>query len=125
MELNEAVSNFRRATRHCDNLITIHRGYGGPAQGRRDEEVSINRAVVVLAVASWQAIVEDYTIACVDLSAPAPGGPLSTASYAVLAGRVRKEVNDFATPNAENTRRLMIGAGFDPRPLWTWKQMGG
>lgn len=98
MDVDEAVANFQRATRHCDNLITVHRGSGGPARGRRDEEVSINRAIVVLAVASWQAVVQDYTLACVDLSAPAPGGPLSVASYAVLAGRVRKEVSDFATP---------------------------
>jgi hypothetical protein len=125
MNLNEAAANFERATRHCDNLIAVHRGYGGPERGRRDEEVSINRAVVVLAVASWQAVVQDYALACVDLSAPAPGGPLSPASYAVLAGRVRKEVADFATPNAENTRRLLIGAGFDPRPFWTWTQRGG
>ena len=125
MNLDEAAGNFLRSMRHCDNLITVHRGHGGPARGRRDEEVSINRAVVVLAVASWQAVVQDYTLACVDLSAPAAGSPLSAASYAVLAGRVKKEVADFATPNAENTRRLLIGAGFDPRPHWTWTQRGG
>jgi hypothetical protein len=125
VKLDEAVENFRRATRHCDNLITVHRGHGGPTRGRRDEEVSINRAVVVLAVASWQAVVQDYTLACVDMSAPDVGSPLSPASYKILAGRVRKEVGDFATPNAENVRKLLIGAGFDPRPHWTWKQMGG
>lgn|GEM_PF-1483417 len=125
MDLNEAAENFRRATLHCDNLIAVHRGHGGPAQGRRDEEVSINRAVVVLAVASWQTVLQDYALACVDISAPSPGSPLSPTTYAVLAGRVRKEVGDFATPNAENARRLLIGAGFDPRPHWTWVQPGG
>jgi len=125
VDLIEAAENFRRATRHCDNLITIHRGHGGPAQGRRDEEVSVNRAVVVLAVASWQAVLQDYALAAVDLSAPGPGSPLSPATYAVLAGRVRKEVGDFATPSAENARRLLIGTGFDPRPHWTWTQPGG
>ena len=125
MDLSEAAENFRRATRHCDNLIAIHRGHGGPGQGRRDEEVSINRAVVVLAVGSWQAVVQDYALACVDLSGPGPESPLSPATYAVLAGRVRKEVGDFATPNAQNVRRLLLGAGFDPRPFWTWTQRGG
>jgi hypothetical protein len=125
VDLIEATDNFRRATRHCDNLITVHRGHGGPAQGRRDEEVSINRAVVILAVASWQAVLQDYALACVDLSEPAAGSPLSPATYAVLAGRVRKEVGDFATPNAQNARRLLVGAGFDPRPHWTWSQRGG
>lgn len=109
MDLNEAVENFERATRHCDNLITVHREAGGTARGRRDEEVSINRAVVVLAVASWQTVIQDYTLACIELSAPAPGGPLSPATFAVLAGRVQNEVGVFATPNAQNTRRLMLG----------------
>lgn len=125
MDLQQATDNFKRATQHCDNLIAVHRGHGGPTQGRRDKEVSINRAVIVLAVASWQALVQDYAAACVDLSAPAPGSPLSQQSYAVLAGRVRKEIGDFATPNAEKTRQLLIGAGFDPRSHWNWQQRGG
>jgi hypothetical protein len=125
MDLDEAAENFQRATRHCDNLITVHRGHGGPERGRRDEEVSINRAVVVLTVASWQAVIQDYALACVDLSGPVAGSPLSPATYNLLAGRVRKEVGGFATPNADNVRKLLIGAGFDPRPFWTWSQMGG
>lgn len=125
MDLQEAADNFARATAHCDNLIAVHRGYGGPGQGRRHEEVSINRAVVVLAVASWQSAIQDYTLSCVELSAPPPGSPLTPASYAVLAGRVKKEVGDFSTPSAENVRRLMVGAGFDPRPHWTWSQHAG
>jgi len=125
LDLFEAVDNFERATSHCDNLIEVHRGYGGPAQGRRDKEVSVNRAVVVIAVASWQAVIQDYTLACVDLSAPAPTGPLSPLTYNVLAGRVRQEVGAFSTPNAQNVRKLLIGAGFDPRPYWTWTQSAG
>jgi hypothetical protein len=125
MDLQQAVDNFERATQHCDNLVVVHRGHGGAAQGRRDKEVSINRAVIVLAVASWQALVQDYATACIDLSAPAPGSPLSQQSYAVLAGRVRNEIGRFATPNAENTRQLLMGAGFDPRPHWKWQQRAG
>jgi hypothetical protein len=125
MDLVQATTAFRGATRHCDNLIAIHRAHGGPQQGRRDREVSINRAVIVLTVAGWQAVVQDYALTCADLSAPAPGSPLSAASYALLAGRVRKEVADFATPNAQNVRRLLLGAGFDPRPFWVWTQHGG
>ena len=125
MNLHEAAENFRRATRHCDNLIKIHREYGGPSQGRRDEEVSINRAVVVLAVAAWQAVIQDYTRTCLDFSTPSPESPLSHTSYSLLAGRVKNEIERFSTPNAENVRRLMQDAGFDPRPYWTWKQSGG
>lgn len=125
MNLSEAADNFRRATRHCDNLIAVHRGHGGPSPGRRDEEVSINRAIVVLTVAAWQAVVQDYTRACIDLSAPTEGSPLSLQTYAVMTGRVMSEIGSFSTPNAQNTRKLLIGAGYDPRPEWTWRQRGG
>jgi hypothetical protein len=125
VDLVEAMEGFDRATKHCDNLVQVHRGHGGPGSGRRAEEVSLNRAVIVLAVASWQSLVQDLTLAAIDLSAPGPGSPMSTATYAVLAGRVRAEVNAFATPNAQNSRRLMTAAGFDPRPHWTWRQRGG
>lgn len=86
MDLEEAAANFRRATQHCDNLIAVHRRAGGPLQGPRYEEVSINRAVVVLAIASWQAVIQDYTLACVDLSAPAPGSPLSSGKLRGTGG---------------------------------------
>jgi hypothetical protein len=123
MDIAETAENFRRATLHCDNLVAVHQRSGGSERGFRDEEVSVNRAIVVLTVASWQTVIQDLTLACVDVSAPAVGGALSPQSYAVLAGRVRQEVGDFATPNAQNTRRLMVGAGFDPRPHWTWAQV--
>jgi hypothetical protein len=124
MDLVEANSNFSRATRHCDNLIEIHRAHGGPWHGRRDREVSINRAVVVLAIAAWQAVVQDYTLACLDLSAPSAGSPWS-AEFAVVDGRTRTDIERFATPNAQNVQRLLKGAGFDPWPYWVWTQHGG
>jgi hypothetical protein len=57
VDLVDAKERFDRATKHCDNLIKVHRGHGGTAVGRRAEEVSLNRAVVVLAVASWQSMI--------------------------------------------------------------------
>ena len=125
MDLTEATENFARATQHCDNLIAVHRGYGGPGRGRRAEEVSLNRAVIVLAVASWQTVIQDLTSAALELSAPSPGGSISSSTYAALTGHVKQQVGALATPNAENVRNLMVGAGFDPRPSWTWVQRGG
>jgi hypothetical protein len=125
VDLVEATENFARATQHCVNLITVHRGHGGPARGRRAPEVSLNRAVVVLTVASWQSVIQDFTRAAVELSTPASGGPVSRATYSALTGHVSQQISAFATPNWENVRKLMQGAGFDPRPHWTWTQLGG
>jgi hypothetical protein len=125
MDLADAAANFVRSTRHCDNLIVVHRESGGSRAGRRDEEISVNRAIVVLAVAAWQAVVQDLTLACVDLSTPGPNDQMSRATYSLLAGRVRAEVGAFSTPNAQNTRKLLQAAGFDPRPMWAWTQHGG
>jgi hypothetical protein len=125
VDLKEAANNFKRAMEHCDNLVAVHRGYGGPSAGRRRKEVSVNRAVVVLAIANWQAVIQDFALACVDVSIPPPGGPLSPATYKVLTGRVRKEVGDFSTPSAQNARDLLIASGYDPRSYWTWTTHSG
>jgi hypothetical protein len=125
VDLDDAADNFRRATQHCDNLVTVHRGHGGVSPGRRAEEISVNRAIVVIAVASWQAVVQDFTLGCIDLSAPGANSPITKATYNAITGPVRKAVGDFSTPNAENTRRLMQSAGYDPWPSWTWSQHAG
>lgn len=123
MNLDEAAANFRRATRHCDNLIEIHRKHGGPKKGRRDKETSINRAVVVLTASAWQAVVQDMARACLDLSNPGPTSPHS-GMFKLLAGRTITEIGAFSTPNQENSKKLLSAAGFDPRPHWSWSKPG-
>ncbi|MBT2516290.1 hypothetical protein J7E29_02480 [Streptomyces sp. ISL-90] len=125
MDLQTAVDNFDRALLHCDNIIEVHRGYGGGGVGRRIKETSLDRAVVVLAVAAWQAAVQDLTTAIVDTAAPTSGGPVKLARYKASLGHAAKAIGDFATPNAENTRSLMRSVGFDPRPHWTYTIAGG
>ena len=121
MDLQSAVDNFTTAVAHCHNIIAVHRRVGAGQRGRRWEEVSLDRAVVVMAVAAWQAAVQDMTAAIIDTAAPATGA----ANYHALLGHVRKAILDFGTPNSQNTRRLMQSAGFDPRPYWTWTIAGG
>ena len=125
MDLNDAIDNFNRATRHCDNLVGVHRGSGGSRQGRRDREVSINRAIVVLTVAAWQAVVQDFVHACIDEIYPSSSTHMDYGVYRLLAGRLKNEVGRFSTPNAENSRNLLMAAGYDPRNEWTWVQSGG
>jgi hypothetical protein len=120
VDLPEAAARFHRAVEHCDNLVEVHRRAGSGGQGRRYIEVSVNRAVIVLAIATWQAVAQDLASVLLDASMP----PRSHASYGVaslLAGRVKTEIGAFATPNPENARKLLQGAGYDPRPSWTWK----
>ena len=125
MNLQQAVDQFDLALRHCDNIVAVHRAHGGVNRGRRFQEVSLDRAVIVLAVAAWQAAVQDLTTALLDTVRPAGSSAIDIARYDVLTGSVRKAIGDFATPNGDNTRKLLISAGFDPRPLWTYEIAGG
>lgn len=125
MDVQQAANNFDAALKHCDNVIAAHRGNGGGGVGRRYIEVSLNRAVIVMAVAAWQAAVQDLTTAILDTARPTGPTTLDIARYDTFMGPVRKAVIDFATPNAQNTRKLMISAGYDPRSLWTYSSNGG
>ncbi len=121
MDLAQAKARFDRAMSHCDAIIQVHQNHGGGKQGLRTLEPSLNRAVVVLAVASWQTAIQDLTEAALDHAvAPNTGGVGS-----LLRGRVRQEIGGFSTPSSLNSRSLMRLVDFDPFPLWTWMQMGG
>lgn len=125
MDLQGAVDNFESAVKHCANIIEVHRGYGGGGMGRRYLEPSLDRAVVVLAVAAWQAAVQDMTTAILDTAAPSTKNRPKRARYYARVGNVTTAIKSFATPNAQNTVRLMHSAGFDPKPLWVWASPGG
>lgn len=125
MDLQTAIDNYGRAMQHCDNIIQVHKDSGGGGVGRRIQQVSLDRAVIVVAVAAWQAAVQDMIKAILDECAPVGGAPADLARYKVHVGPVRSAVGAFATPNGQNTRNLMISAGFDPYPLWTYTIAGG
>lgn len=125
MDLLEAAANFVRSTKHCDNLVAVHGRSGGKKAGKRAEEVSVNRAIVVLMVGAWQAVIQDFTRACLDLGTPRPGDSVSILTYNLISGRVKMEINNFSTPDARRSRELLLAAGYDPRPTWTWTQHAG
>jgi len=125
IDLQTALDSFEEAMKHCDNIISVHREVGGGGSGRRYKEASLNRAVIVLAVAAWQAAVQDLTTAVLDTAAPVGGLAIDRQRYEISVGFTRKGIRDFATPNGEKTRGLMQGAGFDPYPAWTYRIPGG
>lgn len=74
-------------------------------------ELALNRAVVVLTVAAWQAYVQDATRVAIDRLKP--GGP-PQQSWNLTNAQASRAIHLFSTPNAENTRDLLLYAGFDP-----------
>ena len=114
---------------HCDNLVHVHRAAGDGGVGRRTEETSVNRRTIVLAVAAWQAFVQDIAKA---LSDQALAELHLLQSARVLPAVVQhwkaefdQAVHKFATPDPAKSRALWKHFGFDPRPKWTWQQRGG
>jgi len=72
---------------HCDNLVLVHQRSGTGQRGRRRIETSGNRAIVVIAIAIWQAVVQDMTRLLLDRSMPQPTEP----NYGV-ARLIRRQV---------------------------------
>jgi hypothetical protein len=60
-----AENEFVQAMGDSRNLIAIHKDLN-QGRGRRIREVSINRAVVVLTVAAWQAFCQDLVAEILD-----------------------------------------------------------
>ncbi|WP_369852830.1 HEPN domain-containing protein [Brachybacterium paraconglomeratum] len=105
---------------HADNLVALHQSSGKGLRGKRHREISLNRAVVVTAVATWQAAVQDLVTAILDSGNQVPQSDPKWGLHNLLAGNVRNDVNKFSTPNAQNSERLLQHAGFNPAPHWTW-----
>jgi hypothetical protein len=121
MDMAEAKSRFDRAMGYCDDIVAVHQKSGGTKQGLRTLEPSLNRAVVVLAVAAWQTAVQDFTLAALDHLHPASGGGVGK----LIRGQINGQVGLFSTPDAAKSRALLLTVDFDPRPFWSWLQPGG
>jgi hypothetical protein len=81
---------------HCDNLVLVHQRSGTGQRGRRRIETTGNRAIVVIAIAIWQAVVQDMTRLLLDRSMPQPTAP----NYGVarlIRGQVQAALNNFSS----------------------------
>lgn len=116
---SDAAETYRRGIAHAHNVVWAHGKATGGTRGKKFREVSLNRAIVLMAMASWQAVVEDLTLAAFAVL-PGSGNPSRV-------NKVMNEVTSFSTPSAYKTRRLLRAnlSGFDVLPHWTWKRHGG
>ncbi len=127
-DLLDQVKSYRKSIVHAHNLVAIHKALNQGA-GRRHREVSLNRAVVVVSVASWQAFNQDVTLMLIEDMRPKKDEYEKAAFFrgAESDWRRRKAavtegVGRYQTPNAENTRKLLSLVGFDPWELWKWDE---
>lgn len=113
-----ARAEFDEATVDSQNLVDIHRALN-QGRGRRFREVTINRAIVVLTVAAWQAFVEDLAEAVLDTIEPPVADPTRPA-WVLVNALTRGALGRYNTPDVSNTRSLLANVGFDPHPSWVW-----
>jgi hypothetical protein len=113
-----AQEEFRVAMRDPQNLVAIHRDLN-LGRGRRWREMTLNRAVIVLTVAAWQAYVEDLAHGILETVHPAAGAQ-GYGLWQLIKASTDSAVGRFNTPNAENTRLVLSNLGFDPQPHWNW-----
>lgn len=118
---------FWRAMEDPQNLIDIHKMLR-QGRGRRTRELTLNRAVVLFTVAAWQAFVQDLAESLLAAMKPksdhytvARDQLVAEAQFQRIKSFVTGELDRFGSPNAENTRRVLRSAGFDPRPYWRWQ----
>lgn len=115
-ETEQARNDFANAMRDPHNLVRTAQGQN-PNRGRRWHESALNRAVVVLAVAAWQAYVQDTTRGILTSIEPPPGDP-GIPLFRVVRAATRNVIRRFNTPNSRNTLDLSHSVGFDPEARW-------
>jgi hypothetical protein len=123
MAIADAHAEFKRAMTDPLNLALVHRERRprrGPSGRAAPHFASLNRGIVVLTVAAWQAYVEALATEILDVISVPPGEPGHRQHLNVRAD-VTNARHNFSTPNAEGVRDLLMRVGFDPLPHWTWR----
>jgi hypothetical protein len=89
-------------------------------------DVALNRSVVVLTVAAWQAWVETYVGTALAAMTQPPANRANDTEYlrllhatGPLMELATREVGRFSTPDAGEVVRLLRLLGDDPRPRWS------
>ncbi len=114
----QARDEFAVAMKDPHNLIWLHQN-SQDGQGRRHHQTTLNRAVIVLTGAAWQAYVQDTTEAILS-SLEVPAGHQGHPLWALIRAATKSAVGRFNTPDARNSLALFTTVGFNPIPSWTF-----
>lgn len=114
----QALSEFNVAIQDPENLLLIHREIN-KNPGRRWREPTLNRAIVVLTVAAWQAFVQDLVLALLENLVLQKGEP-GWALYKLVDGSTKSALGRFNTADSQRSLDLMLNVGFDPVSAWTF-----
>lgn len=87
-----------------EELLTAHARLTGRRRGRQWGVGSLNRAIVVIAVSSWEAYLEHVTEESTILLNP-PIPPL--ASWPALVASAKSAIGRFHNPSADNVKNLL------------------
>lgn len=119
-----ADSNFARAMAVPKALLALRDEL--PPKQWASRDLALNRSVVVLTVAAWQAWVETYVSTALAVLDESPAKGSNDAEYLRLRAASRplielaaEEVRRFNTPDAGQVCRLLRLLGDDPRPRWS------
>lgn len=122
MPSNSAFA-FRRARDRARLLVAASRGATGIAVTLDYKDTCLHAALAML-VASWEGYLESVTIETQRLLAD-PTHQKLTATLSLLSDLASKEIKRFNTPNADNSRNLLLAyTGFDPINAWQWSAGG-
>jgi hypothetical protein len=119
-----ADSDFARAMAVPEALLALRDEL--PPKQWVSRDLALNRSVVVLTVAAWQAWVETYVSTALAAMNEPPSNRSEDAEYlrllsatGPLIGLATREVGRFSTPDAGEVCRLLGLLGDDPRPRWS------
>ena len=120
-ELGELVDDFIWIVDECTDLIDAVQALPQqPDYAGEDLENATAAAVVVLAVAGWEAYVEDVSRVILHAVAATTS---SVAAKALILSH-EETINRFRTPNTQNSRQLLGLVGLDVDRHWGWEESG-
>jgi hypothetical protein len=100
--IEDAEFEFSRAMKDSENLLEAHKELR-QGEGRRFREVSLNRAIVVLTVAAWQAFIQDLVIEILTTIEVPPGQP--GRDYYRLMSQGANELGTYSVRRTPRTPR--------------------